>query len=151
MRFGSLQALSITLISCSIAFTSAIVIKRDGSLTGTALPATSTLPPDTAYLNLTCTGEVIDLGISPIHRWKAALADQALTTINQNWENTAAGGSEVSLTYVNAMMNFLRQGEQNCGLEIDSCDFSSLGCTDVDNPGDWLVMKSLSNFHKVYR
>jgi hypothetical protein len=165
MRLGSSRTLSIALLSCSIAFTKAVVIKRDGSLSGTALPVTSTntpsngaLPPDVGtgggldFQNLTCTGDITDLGKNPVNRWKAALADEALTRVNRNWnENPDAGGSEVSLTYVNAMMNLFGKGEQNCGLEIDSCDFSSLGCTDVDNPGDWLVMKSLSNFHKVYR
>jgi hypothetical protein len=142
-----LRSLILALFVTSIASTNAIVLPKRQ-----AAPTIPALPPATGqeYRGLTCTANITDLGLSPISRWQAALADEALTFINLHWnEQLGAGGTQVSLTYVNSIMNLLGQGEQNCGLEIDSCDFSSLACTNVDNPGDWLVLKSLSNFHKV--
>jgi hypothetical protein len=142
-----IRSLVLALFATSVASTNAIVLPKRQ-----AAPTSPTPPPATGleYRSLTCTTDITDLGLSPISRWNAALADEALTFINRHWnEQLGAGGTQVSLTYVDSMMNLLGKGEQNCGLEIDSCDFSSLGCTDVDNPGDWLVMKSLSNFHKV--
>jgi hypothetical protein len=113
--------------------------------------------PQDAYWDVKCTSEVTDLGTSPVNRWGAAKADLGLSAINRHWnQQLGAQGSDVTLNYVNSMMNFLGMPEQNCGLVSDSCDFSSLSCMDQSmanpspkTPAHWLILRSLSNFHSV--
>jgi hypothetical protein len=135
---------------CLASLTPAIALSDSSSNSRAAFP-------QDAYFDVKCTSEVTDLGRSPVNRWGAAKADLALSAINRHWnQQLGSQGSDVTLNYVNSMMNFLGMSEQNCGLVSDSCDFSSLSCMDQSmanpspkTPAHWLILRSLSNFHSV--
>lgn len=117
-----------------------------------APPAARSLLPQDAYWDAKCDGDVVDPGKSPQTQWAASNASLALTAANRFWnEDSAAAGTEVQITYINALVKLWgsKLGNQDCDLVENSCNFDSLQCTDMPHPGAWQILKSIGNFHTV--